>query len=117
VRTTDTGRRINFGTLGSALLWSPFYAIADAGVRVARAFGGSVPADGFSRPYVAAVAYGSALYGFLAILLGIRAARLLLGRVSLAPGLAIWLGTPLLFYMYVAPPFAHATSAFAVALF
>jgi hypothetical protein len=27
------------------------------------------------------------------------------------------LGTPLLFYMYVAPPFSHACSAFAVALF
>jgi hypothetical protein len=26
-------------------------------------------------------------------------------------------GTPLLFYMYVAPPMAHAPSAFAVALF
>ena len=32
-------------------------------------------------------------------------------------GLAVWLGTPLLFYMYVAPPFSHAASAFAVALF
>ena len=32
-------------------------------------------------------------------------------------GLAVWLGTPLLFYMYVAPPFSHACSAFAVALF
>lgn len=117
VLSSDTGRRINLGTIGSAILWSPFYAVADACARVARAFGSSVPADGFSRPYVAAVAYGSALYGFLAILLGIRAARLLLGRVSLVPGLAIWLGTPLLFYMYVAPPFAHATSAFAVALF
>ena len=29
----------------------------------------------------------------------------------------VWVGTPLLFYMYVAPPMSHATSAFAVALF
>ena len=29
-RTTETGRRINFGTIGCALLWSPFYAVADA---------------------------------------------------------------------------------------
>jgi hypothetical protein len=34
-----------------------------------------------------------------------------------AAALAVWLGTPLLFYMYVAPPMSHATSAFAVALF
>jgi hypothetical protein len=117
VRETATGRRINFGTIGSALLWSPFYAVADAGVRLARLAGRDVPADGFSKPYVAAVAYGSAVYGFLAVLLGIRAARRLLGSVSVAPALTIWVGTPLLFYSYVAPPFAHATSAFAVALF
>jgi hypothetical protein len=36
---------------------------------------------------------------------------------TLLPALAVWIGTPLLFYMYVAPPFAHACSAFAVALF
>ena len=24
-RTTDTGRRINFGTIGCAILWAPFY--------------------------------------------------------------------------------------------
>ena len=32
-------------------------------------------------------------------------------------GLIVWLGTPLLFYMYVAPGMAHACSAFAVAVF
>jgi hypothetical protein len=117
VRETATGRRINFGTIGSAILWSPFYGAADAGVRVARRLGRDVPADGFSTPYVAAVAYGSAVYGFLAVLLGIGAARRLLGHVAIVPALTIWIGTPLLFYMYIAPPFAHATSAFAVALF
>ena len=28
-RTTDTGRRINFGTIGCAILWAPFYAVGD----------------------------------------------------------------------------------------
>ena len=32
-------------------------------------------------------------------------------------GLAIWLGTPLLHYMYIAPGFSHACGAFAAALF
>ena len=36
---------------------------------------------------------------------------------GLAASLAIWIGTPLLFYMYVAPPMSHACSAFAVSLF
>src|SRR5262252_4296484 len=73
--TTPTGLRYNFGTVGSALLWAPMYAVADAGVRVARLMGSSVEADGFSRPYIAAVAYGSALYGFLAVLLSAYVAR------------------------------------------
>ena len=113
---TPAGRRINYGTLGCAILWSPFYAVADVGARVARAAGGSVAVDGYSRPYVAAVAYGSAFYGFATIVLGIAAARRLFGAAALSDGLAVWAGTPILFYMYVAPPFSHACSAFAVAL-
>jgi hypothetical protein len=113
-RETAAGRRVNYGTLGAPLLWSPFYAAADAWTRAT----GSHEATGFTQPYVRAVAYGSAFYGFLAILLSIRAARLLVGPTGgFGAGLAVWVGTPLLFYMYVAPPFAHACSAFAVALF
>jgi hypothetical protein len=108
---TETGRRINFGTIGCAILWSPFYG---AGHLAAIASG--APRDGFSKPYIAAVAYGSAVYGFLAIVLAILCARRL-GLDGFAAALAVWLGTPLLFYMYVAPPFSHACSAFTVALF
>jgi hypothetical protein len=108
---TDTGRRINFGTLGCAVLWSPFYAAGDVVARLTDA-----PRDGYSKPYVAAVAYGSAVYGFLALLLAIRCAERL-GYDGFVGALAVWLGTPLLFYMYIAPPFSHACSAFAVALF
>jgi hypothetical protein len=110
-QSTDAGRRPSFATIGAALLWSPFYAVADL---VTRARGG--PADGFSRAYVSAVAYGSAFYGFAAILLSIGAARRLAGPGLLA-GSLVWIGTPLLFYMYVSPPYSHACSAFAVALF
>src|SRR3954452_3894834 len=115
--TTPAGRRINYGTLGSAILWAPFYAVGDAVARVAHAAGRDVPVDGYSRPYVSAVAYGSAFYGFAAIVLGIAAARRLVGAGEIGSGLAVWLGTPVLFYMYIAPPFSHACSAFAVALF
>ncbi len=115
-RTTDTGYRINFGTIGPAILWSPFYAAGDVAARTMRALGAPVAVDGFSRPYLAAVTYGSAVYGFLAICLSIFSARRLLGAGHLA-GLAVWVGTPVLFYMYVAAGFAHACSAFAVALF
>jgi hypothetical protein len=121
---TETGLRRNFGTIGSALLWMPFYAAADAGVRLARAMGSNVPADGYSAPYISAVCIGSAVYGLLALLLAWCAARRVLetaglpqGRHAALAAAAGGLGTPLLFYMYVSPGFAHATSAFAVAAF
>jgi len=121
---TETGLRRNFGTIGSALLWAPFYAAADAGVRVARAMGSRVPADGYSWPYISAVCIGSAVYGLLALLLAWYAARRVLdaaclpqGRHTALAAAAVGLGSPLLFYMYVSPGFAHATSAFAVSAF
>jgi hypothetical protein len=113
---TPTGKRENFGTIGCAVLWAPFYAAADLYVRLRGGGDASAAADGYSHPYVAAVAYGSAAYAFLAVLMGVAAARGIAGAGALA-GLAVWFGTPLLFYMYAAPPFSHACSAFAVALF
>jgi hypothetical protein len=115
-RHTETGRRISFATMGTAMLWSPFYAVADALVGLGLA--GNGIRDGYGPPYVRAVSLGSAIYGWLAIVLGwAMAHRVGLGRGALAAALATWFGTPLLFYMYVAPPMAHACEAFAVAGF
>ena len=110
-RTNEIGRRINYAPIGTALLWAPFYAVGHIVARVTGA-----PADGFSQPYIAAVAYGSACYGFLAMVCSALIARRVVGR-GLAASVAIALGTPLLFYAYIAPGFSHAASAFAAALF
>src|SRR5687767_12815330 len=116
---TATGLRANFAPAGSAILWAPFYVLTDAGVRVARTAGIDVAADGYSTPYIAAVVYASAFYGFLAIALSAYAASRVVGDdvASAVSALAVWIGTPLLFYMYLAPGFSHACSAFAVAAF
>jgi hypothetical protein len=114
---TATGRRINYGTIGCAILWAPFYAVGDLATRAMRSMGRAIEADGYSQPYVSAVAYGSTFYGFAAIVLAVAVARQIIRKYEISSGLAVWLGTPLLFYMYVAPPFSHACSAFAVALF
>jgi len=113
---TPTGHRRNFAPIGSAVLWAPFFAVADAGVRAARFFGSGVAADGFSRPYISAITYASAAYGFLALVLSAIAARHVTG-VTAGALAAVCFGTPLVFYMYVAPGFSHANSAFAVAAF
>lgn len=122
-RSTETGRRINFATIGCAILWAPFYAAGDLTARLLRAAGYDVAVNGYSQPYVTAVAYGSAFYGLLAVLLAVSAVARLdrwypgMARHGTAAALAVWLGTPLLFYMYIAPPMSHATSAFTVSAF
>jgi hypothetical protein len=114
-----TGRPINFAPLGSALLWSPLYLAAHAGVVAARAAGSAVPADGLAWPYEAAACYASAVYGLLGLLLTLAALRRFGGYAEPAATWAVaglWLGTPLLYYMTIAPGFSHASSLFAVAL-
>jgi hypothetical protein len=118
-RDPATGRHINFGPLGTALLWSPFYVAAHVLVLAARALGANVAADGFSAPYIAAVCYASALYGLLGLLLAHDALRRHGAMPEPAPVLAVagvWLATPVLYYMTLAPGFSHAASLFAVSL-
>jgi hypothetical protein len=110
-RETESGRRPNFAPIGTAILWAPFMA---AGHVVAR-LSGAAP-DGYSQPYIAAVTYGSAVYGFLALGLTVLITRRVVGS-TWWPTMAVAIGTPLAFYMYVAPGFSHACSAFAVSLF
>ena len=115
---TATGKRLNFAPVGSAILWSPFYVLTDAGVRTARA-----SVSRHRRRVLDAVhcivVYASALYGFLAIVLSAYAAARIIGdeAAAVAAAMAVWLGTPIVFYMYLAPGFSHACSAFAVAAF
>ena len=109
-RANEIGRPVNYATPGPGLLWAPFYAIGHVTAIISGA-----PRDGFSRPYIAAIAYASAFYGFLATLISAVIARRVFGRGP-AVSLAIAFGTPLIFYSYVAPGFGHAASAFAVSL-
>lgn len=115
---TETGRVENHFTIGPAILWSPFVLAAHAGVLIARAFGSSVAADGFSAPYRFAMALGTAFYGFLALLISFRLARKFVSeQAALLATLAIWGGSSLAVYMYFNPSWSHAHSAFMVAAF
>jgi hypothetical protein len=115
---TPTGHLDNHFTVGPAILWSPFLLIAHAGVLLARALGSSVAADGFSAPYRYAMAFGTAFYGFLGLLLSFRlACRYLRPLWSFLATIAIWWGSSLPVYMYFNPSWSHAHSAFMVALF
>lgn len=115
---TGAGYVENHFTIGPAILWSPFLITAHAGVLIARAFGSSVAADGFSAPYRFAMALGTAFYGFLALLISFRLARKFVSeQAALLATLAIWGGSSLAVYMYFNPSWSHAHSAFMVAAF
>jgi len=115
---TPTGHLDNHFTVGPAMLWSPFLLSAHAGVLLARGLGASVSADGFSGPYRYAMALGTAVYGFLGLLLSFRlASKYVQPLWAFIATLAIWGASSLPVYMYFNPSWSHAHSAFAVALF
>ena len=115
---TPTGHLENHFTVGPAILWAPFLLVAHAGVLLARALGSSVQADGFSAPYRIAMAFATALYGFLGLVLAFRLARQYVEeRWALLSTLAIWGASSLPVYMYFNPSWSHAHSAFTVTLF
>jgi len=115
---TVTGQIDNHFSVGPAILWSPFMIAAHAGVILYDRAGGHVPADGFSKPYRVAMALGTALYGFLAVLISFGLARRYMPeRWAFLAALGIWFGSSLPVYMYFNPSWSHAHSAFAVAIF
>ncbi len=108
-RSTATGLKLNFGPIGTALLWSPFYLAAHV-------VAGSK--DGMSQPYRTAVCFASALYASIGLFLCYRLARRYAAPfASFVAVVALWWATPAAYYMYVAPGMSHAASLFAVAVF
>jgi hypothetical protein len=115
---TETGYVSNLFSIGPALLWAPFLLAAHGIVLLCNALGAHIPADGFSLPYLVAMALGTAVYGFLGLLLSYSLARKYVeGCWAFLATLGIWGASSLPVYMYFNPSWSHAHSVFAVALF
>jgi hypothetical protein len=115
---TPTGHVDNHFTVGPAILWTPFLILVHLAVLLLNAAGGHISADGFSPPYVVAMALGTALYGFLGLLFSfLLAKKYVRDRWAFLATMGIWLATSLPVYMYFNPAWSHAHSAFTVALF
>jgi hypothetical protein len=115
---TKTGHIPNYFAVGPAMLWAPFVAVTHAGILILRHMGYAIAADGHGRPYVWAMAFATALYGFLGLLFSFQLARAFAGeKWAFLATVTIWLASSLPVYMYVDPSWAHAQSAFAVAWF
>src|SRR5262249_34423609 len=72
---TETGHVSNLFSIGPALLWAPFLLAAQGVVLLCNALGAHIPADGFSFPYLLAMALATAVYGFLGLLFSYSLAR------------------------------------------
>jgi hypothetical protein len=115
---TSTGHLNNHFSVGPAILWFPFLMVAHAGVLAFDSVGGRISPDGYSRPYLTAMGFGTALYGFLALFISFRLARKYAAETwAFLAAMGIWFGSSLPVYMYFNPSWSHAHSAFTVALF
>lgn len=115
-----TGLYGNIAPVGSALLWAPWFIASDGALRSLHAIGVAkdVPADGYSWPYQRAVCYASALYAFAGLLITRKLAQHWVSRwSSTLSTIGIWLATPLIYYMTIQMPFAHANGFFASSCF
>lgn len=113
-----TGLLRNVAPVGAAILWAPGFILADLGVLLLNRFGAEIPRDGFARPYVVAVCMMTVLYTMLGLQLTYRLARRYSGDFAATVAtLTVFLASPLVFYTYIAMPWAHAPGFFLFALF
>ena len=111
---TKTGLRRSIFAVGPAVVWTPFFLLGEGVARAEAWLGAQPDLSGYGPEHRNAVALGSLLYGFLAILL----IHDLLRRhfresTALMAALLAWLASFLPWYMVQQPTMSHAPSAFA----
>jgi len=115
---TTTGHLGNHFTVGPSMLWAPLLVPVHGVMLALQRAGFHVKPDGFSKPYIVAMAVATALYGFIGLLLCYSiACRFVDRRWAFLATLGIWFASSLPVYMYFNPSWSHAHSVFAVSLF
>jgi hypothetical protein len=115
--TTRTGLRRSIFSVGPAIAWSPFFALGEVVARAQGALGGAADLSGYGPAHRNAVALGSLLYGFAAVLLIHSLLRRHFAEsTALLAALLAWGATFLHWYMVQQPTMSHACSTFAAAL-
>jgi hypothetical protein len=100
--------------VGVAVFWAPLVTVTHVAVTIAHALGADVAPDGFATVYQTAATTSTFLYGLAALLLMESPLRRLYGRgVALLGVIALWLATPLFFYMVANPSMSHGVAVFA----
>lgn len=114
---TKTGLRRSIFAIGPAVVWTPFFGLGELVARGEHLLGRTVELDGYGPDHRNAVALGSLLYGFIAVLLIHDLLRRHFGeRAAIGAALLAWGATFLHWYMVVQPTMSHADSAFGAAV-
>jgi len=106
---TANGHLANHWTCGSAMAWAPAYLLGHAAAAMTH-----FPRNGVSLPYNVPVVFTSAVAGLIALLLGMRAASRY-GQNALIAAIAVWFGSPLMWYSLRHSTMSHAVGAAACA--
>jgi hypothetical protein len=113
---TPTGMRRSIFSIGPAILWTPFFGAGEAVARAQRLIGIDADLTGYGPVHWNAVALGSLLYGFAAVLLVYAFLRRHFpASIALLSALLMWGATFLHWYMVDQPTYAHAGSVFLAA--
>lgn len=114
---TKTGLRRSIFSIGPAVVWTPFFWVGEAVGRGLSVTGFPVDLSGFGPTHRNAVALGSLVYGFAALVLIHGTLRRHFDPgTALGATLLVWGATFLHWYMVQQPTMSHAPSAFAAAL-
>ena len=111
---TPTGYTFNFMySIGSAILWLPFFLAGHLIAHFYSLLGYPVTTDGYSFPYLVMTGIGSAIYVFLGVLLCYDLLKNFFSeKVALITSHVVWLGTHLPFYAFIRSRMAHANEYF-----
>lgn len=112
-----TGRRTNQFPVGSAILWAPFFVLADWGVQLVSFVSDGFPRNGFGFAYELPVYIGAFIYGFAGACLTLRMLRTLFpSPIATTSLFAVVFATPLAYYCWVEPNMSHSVAMFCVSL-
>lgn len=115
---TALGRPGNEWSIGPGLFWAPLFLLAHGLTLLLRAFGASLPADGYSALYLSFVWVGNSLYAVGGFYFLQRVLERFCSRSSAVLAcLGVMLCSPLTYYFWSLTAMAHNTAFFASSLF
>jgi hypothetical protein len=116
---TPTGRVDNPFAIGVSLLWLPWFALIYVLVHLAGWIGlGPTTLTCYEWPFVWGMATVTCVYGWISVVIGFRLAEKVVKRwIALIASAVVMFTTPLLYYQFREPFYAHAASAMTTALF